>query len=73
MVYTEKEKAALAVFTFVIICSVIEIVLAAAMMKICNTTTETLQLSSSSTGYYQVLFLQYLPHIVPFEFSGVTH
>ena len=73
MVYTEKEKTALAFFTFVIIFSVIEIILAAAVMKICKTTTKTPQLSSSSTGYYQVLFLQYLPRIVPFEFSGVTH
>ena len=73
MVYTEKEKAALAVFTFVIICSVIEIVLAAAMMKICKTTEKTPQLSSSSTGYNQVLFPQYLPRIAPFEFPGVTH
>ena len=32
MVYTETEKAALAVFTFAVLCSVIEIVLAAAMM-----------------------------------------
>ncbi|XP_067046374.1 uncharacterized protein [Acropora muricata] len=54
MVYTEKEKTALAFFTFVIICSVIEIVLAAAMMKICKTKTKTSQLSSSSTGYYQM-------------------
>jgi len=49
-VYTEKEKKALAFFTFVIICSVIEIVLAAAMMKICKTP----RLSSSSSGYYQM-------------------
>ncbi|XP_074606353.1 uncharacterized protein LOC141859394 isoform X2 [Acropora palmata] len=33
---------------------VIEIVLAAAMMKICKTTTTTPQLSSSSSGYYQI-------------------
>ena len=58
MVYTQKEKTALVFCTFVIICSVIEIVLAAAMMKICNTTTKTPQLSSSSSGYYQVLFSQ---------------
>jgi len=50
MVYTEKKKEALAFFTFVIICSVIEIVLAAAMMKICKTP----RLSSSSSGYYQM-------------------
>ena len=70
VVYTEKEKNALAVFSFVIICSVIEIVLAAAMMKICETTTKTPQLSSSHGAYYQVLFLQYLPRIVPFYFTG---
>ncbi|XP_015768732.1 PREDICTED: uncharacterized protein LOC107347339 isoform X2 [Acropora digitifera] len=50
MVYTEKKKTALAFFSFVIICSVIEIVLAAAMMKICKTP----RLSSSSSGYYQI-------------------
>ena len=55
IVYTEKEKSALAVFTFVIICSVIEIVLAAAIMKICETTTKTPQASPSCAAYYQVL------------------
>ena len=55
-----KKKKALAVFSFVIICSVIEIVLAAAMMKICETTTKTPQSPSSHGAYYQVLFLQYL-------------
>ena len=69
MVYTEKEKTALVVFTFVIICSVTEIVLAAAMIKICETTTKTPQVSSSCAGYYQVLFLQYLSRIVQFEFT----
>ena len=58
MVYTQEEKTALVFCTFVIICSVIEIVLAAAMMKICNTTAKTPQLSSSSSEYYQVLFSQ---------------
>ena len=58
MVYTQEEKTALVFCTSVIICSVIEIVLAAAMMKICKTTTATPQLSSSSNGYYQVLFSQ---------------
>ena len=58
MVYTQGEKTTLVFCTFVIICSVIEIVLAAAMMKICKTTTTTPQLSSSSSGYYQVLFSQ---------------
>ena len=58
MVYTQEEKTALVFCTFVIICSVIEIVLAAAMMRICKTTTTTPQLSSSSSGYYQVLFSQ---------------
>ena len=69
MVYTEKEKAALAVFTFAVLCSVIEIVLAAAMMKICDTTTKTPQLSSSCDACYQLLSLQYLPRIVTFEVS----
>ena len=72
LVYTEKKKKALAVFSFVIICSVIEIVLAAAMMKICETTTKTPQSPSSHGAYYQVLFLQYLPRIVPFYFTGVA-
>ncbi|XP_044181296.1 uncharacterized protein LOC114960521 [Acropora millepora] len=54
MVYTQEEKTALVFCTFVIICSVIEIVLAAAMMKICKTTRTTPQLSSSSSGYYQM-------------------
>ena len=73
MVYTEKEEAALVVFAFVIIFSVIEIVLAAAMIKISETTTKATKLSPNFTAYYQVLFLQYLPHIVSFEFPGVTH
>ena len=73
IVYTEKEKAALVVFAFVIIFSVIEIVLAAAMIKISETTTKATKLSPNFTAYYQVLFLQYLPHIVSFEFPGVTH
>ena len=47
MVYTQEEKTALVFCTSVIICSVIEIVLAAAMMKICKTTTATPQLSLS--------------------------
>ncbi|XP_074607918.1 uncharacterized protein LOC141860648 [Acropora palmata] len=47
--YTEKEKAALAVFTFVVICSVTEIVLAVAMMKISETATPQL---CSSCGRY---------------------
>ncbi|XP_015763454.1 PREDICTED: uncharacterized protein LOC107342470 isoform X3 [Acropora digitifera] len=47
--YTEKEKAALAVFTFVVICSVTEIVLAVAMMKISETATP--QLCSSCVRY----------------------
>ena len=72
MVYTEKKKTALAVFVCVIICSVIEIVVAAAMMKNCETTTKTPQLSSSHGAYYQVLFLQYLPPIVPFDFTVVV-
>ena len=71
--YTEREKAAQAVFTFVVICSVIEIFLAAAMMKICQTTTKIPQVSPSCVAYFQVLFLQYLPRIVPFEFPGVTY
>ena len=50
MVYTEKEKSALVVFAFVIICSVIEIVLSAAMIKICETVAKTPQVS------YQVQF-----------------
>ena len=70
MVYTEKKKTALAFFAFVIICSVIEIVLAAAMMKICKTP----RLSSSGSGYYQVLFPHCLPCcIVPSKSPGVTH
>ena len=70
MVYTEKKKKALAFFTSVIICNVIEIVLAAAMMKICKTP----RLSSSSSGYYQVLFPHYLPcRIVSSKSPGVTH
>ena len=72
MVYTEKEKAALVVFAFIIICSVIEIVLAAAMIKICETITKTPQVSSNWAAFYQVLFPQFLPRIVPFEFPGVT-
>ncbi|XP_044181707.1 uncharacterized protein LOC114960561 [Acropora millepora] len=52
--YTEKEKAALAVFAFVVICNVIEIILAAAMMKISETTTKSPQLSSSCHAYYQM-------------------
>ncbi|XP_015763452.1 PREDICTED: uncharacterized protein LOC107342470 isoform X1 [Acropora digitifera] len=54
MVYTQEEKTTLVFCTFGIICSVIEIVLAAAMMKICKTTKTTPQLSSSSRGYYQM-------------------
>ena len=50
MVYTEKEKSALVVFAFVIICSVIEIVLSSAMIKICETVAKTPQVS------YQVQF-----------------
>ena len=73
LVHTEKEKTALVVFGFVIIFSVIEIVLAAAMIKISETTTKATKLSPNFTAYYQVLFLQYLPHIVSFEFPGVTH
>ena len=69
MVYTEKEKAALVVFAFVIICSVIEIGLAATMIKICETIP---QVSSNWAAYYQGLFPQFLPRIVPFEFPGVT-
>ena len=70
MVYTEMKKTALAFFAFVIICSVIEIVLAAAMMKICKTP----RLSSSGSGYYQVLFPHCLPCcIVPSKSPGVTH
>ena len=65
--YTEKEKAALAVFTFVVICSVTEIVLAVAMMKISERATP--QLCSSCGRYDEVLCLQYLPRIVPFEVS----
>ncbi|KAK2560156.1 hypothetical protein P5673_017130 [Acropora cervicornis] len=61
MVYTEKKKKALAFFTFVIICSVIEIVLAAAMMKICKTP----RLSSSSSGYYQMGESQQSPQAYP--------
>ncbi|XP_067046375.1 uncharacterized protein [Acropora muricata] len=53
MVYTEKEKAALVVFAFVIIFSVIEIVLAAAMIKISETTTKATKLSPNFTAYYQ--------------------
>ena len=68
--YTEKEKAALAVFAFVVICNVIEIILAAAMMKISETTTKSPQLSSSCHAYYQVSFLQYLPRIIPFDISS---
>ena len=68
--YTEKEKAALAVFALVVICSVIEIILAAAMMKISETTTKTPQLSSSCNAYYQVSFLQYLPRIIPFDITS---
>ena len=70
MVYTEKEKAALVVFAFIIICSVTEIGLAATMIKICETMTP--QVSSNWAAYYQVLFPQFLPRIVPFEFPGVT-
>lgn len=51
MVYTEKEKAALVVFAFVIICSVIEIGLAATMIKICETIP---QVSSNWAAYYQI-------------------
>ena len=72
MVYTEKEKAARVVFAFIIICSVIEIVLAAAMIKICETIAKTPQVSSNWAAYYQVLFPQFLPRIVPFEFPEVT-
>ncbi|XP_044181838.1 uncharacterized protein LOC122962682 [Acropora millepora] len=54
MVYTEKEKAARAVFAFVIICSVIEIVLSAAMIKICETIAKTPQESSNCGAYYQM-------------------
>ncbi|XP_015768706.1 PREDICTED: uncharacterized protein LOC107347322 isoform X1 [Acropora digitifera] len=53
LVYTEKEKAALVVFAFVIIFSVIEIVLAAAMIKISETTTKATKLSPNFTAYYQ--------------------
>lgn len=53
MVYTEKEKAALIVFAFVIIFSVIEILLAAAMIKISETTTKATKLSPNFTAYYQ--------------------
>ncbi|XP_044181982.1 uncharacterized protein LOC122962772 [Acropora millepora] len=53
MVYTEKEKAALVVFGFVVIFSVIEIVLAAAMIKISETTTKATKLSPNFTAYYQ--------------------
>ena len=60
MVYTEKEKAALVVFAFIIICSVIEIVLAAAMIKICETITKTPQVSSNWAAFYQVLFYYFL-------------
>ena len=56
IVYTEKEKAALVVFAFVILCSVIEIVLAAAMIKICETIAKTPQVSSNCAAYYQVQF-----------------
>ena len=73
IMYTEREKAARAVFTFVVICSVIEIFLAAAMMKICETNIKIPQVSPSCVGYFQVLFLQCLPRIVPFEFPGVTY
>ncbi|XP_044181837.1 uncharacterized protein LOC122962681 [Acropora millepora] len=54
MVYTEKEKAALVVFAFVIICSVIEIVLSAAMIKICKAIAKTSQESSNCGAYYQM-------------------
>ena len=54
LVYTEKEKAALVVFAFVIICSVIEIVLSAAMIKICEAIAKTSQESSNCGAYYQV-------------------
>ena len=70
MVYTKKQERALVVFTFIIICSVIEIVLAAAMMKNCETTTKTPQLASSCGAYYQVLFLPYCLHIAAFDFKG---
>ena len=56
IVYTEKEKSALLVFAFVIICSVIEIVLAAAMIKISETIAKTPQVSSNCGAYYQVQF-----------------
>ena len=73
IMYSEKEKAARVVFTFVVICSVIEISLAAAMMKICDTTTKIPQVSPSCVAYFQVVFLQYLARIVLFEFPGVTY
>ena len=56
IVYTEKEKGALVVFAFVIICSVIEIVLSAAMIKICEAIAKTSQVSSNCAAYYQVQF-----------------
>ncbi|XP_067046884.1 uncharacterized protein [Acropora muricata] len=54
IVYTEKEKGALVVFAFVIICSVIEIVLSAAMIKICEAIAKTSQVSSNCAAYYQI-------------------
>ncbi|XP_029194805.2 uncharacterized protein LOC114960546 [Acropora millepora] len=68
MVYTEKKKTALAFFSFVIICSVIEIVLAAAMMKICKTP----RLSSSSSGYYQMGDSQQSPQAYPIEQQQIS-
>ncbi|XP_044181616.1 uncharacterized protein LOC122962533 [Acropora millepora] len=68
MVYTEKKKKALAFFTFVIICNVIEIVLAAAMMKICKTP----RLSSSSSGYYQMGDSQQSPQAYPIEQQQIS-
>lgn len=68
MVYTEMKKTALAFFAFVIICSVIEIVLAAAMMKICKTP----RLSSSGSGYYQMGDSQQSPQAYPIEQQQIS-
>ena len=68
---TEKENVAFAVFTLGIVCSVIEVILAATMMKISEATIKTTQLSPSHAAYYQVLFLHYFVRIVPFEVSKI--
>ena len=52
--YTEKEEAALAVFSIIIILSILEMILAAAIAKISDTSYQSPQSSPMYYMHYQV-------------------